>query len=164
MTETVNIEYELETTLDINFLNNNLILPKSFNDMISKLKKVNAIDDYWAQTIIDDNTNWDENVYEDFCWAIKKLFVGFLTNIELEMNFHDLLCDYFYNGEFKGTIYLYGNFSVETKNSMSIQAYRNGMNIDLSMHGKKYVESNIEDKIVNEYSELGIVSVGIKKS
>lgn len=57
--EKVKIEYVLETVLDINFLNNSLVLPKSFNDMISKLKKLNAIDDYWVQTIIDDDTNWD---------------------------------------------------------------------------------------------------------
>lgn len=159
MNEKVKIEYVLETALDINFLNNSLVLPKSFNDMISKLKKLNAIDDYWVQTIIDDDTNWDSYVYDDFCWAIKKTFARFLTNIELEMDFYDLLNDYLYKGEFKETIYLYGNFSVETENSISIQAYRNGMNTDLSMHGKKYIESNIKDMIANEYSELGIISV-----
>ena len=159
MNETVNIKYELGTILDIDFLNNSIILPKSFNEIISKLKKVNDIDDYWTQTIIDDNTNWDSIVYEEFYLSLKEAFSGFLTNIELEMDFHDLICDYFYNGKFDGKIYLYGNFSVRTKNSMSIQAYLSGINIDLSVHGKKYIKSNIKNMIVYESSELGISSI-----
>jgi len=154
MVETVNLKYELESMVSDDFLNNSFTLPKSFVEMINKLHRVYAIDKYWAQQIIDENVEWDDVVYKDFYYAIKNEFHDFLNDIELEMNFHNLISNYFYKECFDGGIYLYGQFNVEVTASMSTRAYLAGADIDLSVHAKEYLKNNINEMIDNEYTEL----------
>lgn len=154
MTETVNLAYELESRVSNGFLNNSFTLPKSFIEMISKLHKVYVIDGYWAQRIMDENVEWDEGVYEDLYYAIKNEFHDFLNDIKLEMNFHDLISDYFYKESFDGDIYVYGQFNVEVTASMSTRAYLAGADIDLYVHAKEYLKNNINEMIDNEHTEL----------
>jgi len=157
MTEKINLKYELESVVSNDFLNNNFTLPKSFIEMINKLHKVYDIDKDWTQQIIDENVDWDNEVYEEFSYALKKELSNSLNDIEFEMNFHDLIYDYFYKEEFTSIIYIYGNFDVEVSNSLSMKAYFEGADIDISVHAKEYVKSNLNNMINNQYTELGIV-------
>lgn len=158
MTEKINLKYELESSISNDFLNNNFTLPKSFIEMMNKLHKVYDVDKDWAQQIIDENVDWDDSIYEEFSYAIKKAFPNSLKDIELEMNFHNLISDYFYKEEFTDVIYIYGNFDVEVSNSMSMQAYFGGADIDLSVHAKEYIKNNINEIINNEHTELGNIT------